>query len=62
MAIIFWTISIFQYVKFWRNFKNINVGNVISNEFVDDSTKSIKFGIIFFAIGCSLSLIAILLK
>jgi len=62
LALFFYLLSAFQYLKLWKAFKKLNIGDEISKEFSDKSQQSIKIAIYALVLGSILSLIGIFLK
>lgn len=62
LALFFYLLSAFQYLKLWKAFKELNIGDEMSKEFSDKSQQSIKIAIYALVLGSILSLIGVFLK
>ncbi|WP_017754031.1 hypothetical protein [Calidifontibacillus oryziterrae] len=62
LAIVLYLFATFQFYRFWKGFKNLNIGDTLSIELRDELRKKIKAAIIFVVIGGILNLIGTIIR
>jgi len=60
-SLIFMIFSLLKFYQLRSEFKKLKIGDLLSNELVDESRKKIRIAITFLGIGSILSLIGVLL-
>ncbi|WP_374717825.1 hypothetical protein, partial [Neobacillus sp.] len=60
LSFVFVILSLITFYQLWNNFKKLKIGDKLSNEFVHESRKKMKFAITFLGISCIFSIIGVL--
>lgn len=62
IALILFLLVSIQFYQFWKKFKELKVGETLSNELINEFEKKIRIMIILFAIGSTLVVIGLIFR